>query len=233
MATSIYEIHTVELPGSKVLEITPLKIKYMRQFMEQFGKIKYCKNDVESIDVLSECARITMQQYCPEIFDKDLFEDSVDIDAVYAIIDYSAGIKIKKDSEEEVKDQAEQKEGTKWEDFELAKLESEVFLLGIWKDFNHLEVSLSIPELTAILNAKRELDYDEKKFLAALQGVDLDKNSGRGQDEWEKMKARVFSGGAAKDSKDVLALQGMNAQMAGFGIGMGLGYEKIERKPKS
>jgi hypothetical protein len=41
------------------------------------------------------------------------------------------------------------------------------------------------------------------------------------------MKARVFSGGATTDSNDILALQGHNAQKAGFGIGMGLDYENL------
>jgi hypothetical protein len=42
------------------------------------------------------------------------------------------------------------------------------------------------------------------------------------------MKARVFSGGAATNGRDIVALQGVNAQKAGFGIGMGLSYEKID-----
>jgi hypothetical protein len=77
------------------------------------------------------------------------------------------------------------------------------------------------------LELKRDLDYTEKKFLAAIQGVDLDKQSNK-TDAWEEMKARVFSGGKASDSNDVLALQGVNAQKAGFGIGMGLSYERID-----
>jgi len=84
-----------------------------------------------------------------------------------------------------------------------------------------------MPELMAILSSKRELDYEEKKFLAAIQGVDLDSNSDRGQKEWEDLKARVFSGGKAKDSNDILSLQGQNAQRYGFGIGMGLDYEDL------
>jgi hypothetical protein len=84
----------------------------------------------------------------------------------------------------------------------------------------------------ATLESKRDLDYQEKKFLAAIQGVDLDKNSGaeKGQKEWEDMKARVFSRGTTGDSNDVLALQGQNAKKAGFGIGMGLDYSD-ERDP--
>ena len=85
-----------------------------------------------------------------------------------------------------------------------------------------------MPELTTTLNAKRESDYREKKFLAAMQGVDLDKQTGKDQENaWERLKAKVFSGGKTTDPNDITALQGINAQRAGFGIGMGLSYEKI------
>jgi hypothetical protein len=88
---------------------------------------------------------------------------------------------------------------------------------------------MSMPELSATLNAKREADYAEKKFLAAMQGVDLDEQSGRKEeDPWEAMKARVFSRGQAGGANDVLALQGQNAAKQGFGIGMGLDYERID-----
>ena len=84
-----------------------------------------------------------------------------------------------------------------------------------------------MPELMAIISGRRDLDYEEKKFLAAVQGVDIENNEDRGQKEWEDLKARVFSGGKAKDSKDILALQGQNAVQAGFGINMGLDYEDL------
>lgn len=202
----------------------------MRQFMEKFKEIRSAKDDIDSISILSECARITMQQYRPELYPVDEFEEAADLASVYEIIEYSAGIKIKDDTPN-VKKQAEESRGTTWDDFDLAKIEAEAFLLGIWKDFDELEKSVSVQELVAIIEAKRELDYNEKKFSAALQGVDLDKQSGK-EDAWEKMKARVFSGGATQDPNDVLSLQGQNAQRAGFGIGMGLGYERIDRKPK-
>ena len=85
-----------------------------------------------------------------------------------------------------------------------------------------------MPELTEILVAKRKSDYDQKKFLAAIQGVDLDEHVGttKSQTTFEDIKARVFSGGQAKDANDILSLQGINAQQAGFGIGMGLDYQE-------
>ena len=108
-------------------------------------------------------------------------------------------------------------------------MESEVFLIGAWKNYEELEISLSMKELVEILSNKRELDYQEKKFVAAIQGIDLDSSSdsSRGQKEWEDLKARVFSKGQATDSKDILALQGQNAKSAGFGIGLGLDYEDL------
>lgn len=91
-----------------------------------------------------------------------------------------------------------------------------------------------MPELTAILVAKRESDYENRKFLAAIQGIDLDKESKRNSNAWEDMKARVFSGGQTQSSDDILAMQGVNAQKAGFGIGMGLEYSDTKNsEPKN
>jgi hypothetical protein len=225
MPTQIYDNTIVTLMDGRELYITPLKIKYLKLFMQEFQNVKAAKNDSEAIDALCSCTTIMMRQYCPEIKTQEELEDNIDMPTIYKILEYSAGIKINDKSEEPVKEQAE-KGGSSWDELDLAELESEVFLLGIWKDYDELESSMSMPELTATLKIKRDLDYQNKKFLAAMQGVDLDKASGK-QDAWQEMKARVFSQGKAANAKDVLALQGVNAQKAGFGIGMGLEYEDL------
>jgi hypothetical protein len=231
MATTVYKNKIIKLVDGTELEIVPLKIKYLREFMEAFEYVKTAKNDDEAIDFLVECVRITMKQYYPDIkLTKSDVEDSLDMPTIYTVLDISAGIKINQKSEETVKDQATDS-GSSWSDLDLAKIESEVFLLGIWKDYRDLEESLSMPELIATLSSRRELEYQEKKFLAAIQGVDLDAQSGesKGQQEWDDMKARVFSQGKAKDGNDILALQGQNARSAGFGIGYGLDYEDLTK----
>ena len=229
MATRIYESKIIKLIDGTPIYITPLKIKYLREFMDAFEFVKTAANDEQAIFFLSECARITMQQYYPQIQTVYDLEDNVDLNTVYDILDVAAGVKIKKDSNN-VKQEAVES-GATWETFDLAKLESELFLLGIWKDYEELETSLSMPELMSALEAKRELDYTDKKFFAAMQGVDLDKESGKDkQDAWQKLKAKVFSGGKTSDSNDITALQGFNAQKAGFGIGMGLGYQDLTKK---
>jgi hypothetical protein len=85
-----------------------------------------------------------------------------------------------------------------------------------------------MPELNAIVEASRNRQNTDRKFLAALQGVDLDKQSVDGNDAWEKIKAKAFSGGKTSDPNDIVSLQGHAAKKAGFGIGEGLEYEVID-----
>jgi translation initiation factor 1 (eIF-1/SUI1) len=234
MATEIYKSETIRLIDGTSLYLTPLKIKYLRQFMSEFDTVKSAVSEDDIMSALSRCILIAMQQYCPRINTIDDLEDSVNLPTIYRILNISAGIKLgtEVDDSEPEKPSSNNDDKSSWETLDLAKLESEVFLLGIWKDYEELEISLSMPELIATLSAKRELDHQEKKFLAAIQGVDLDDadEEDSPQKKWEDMKARVFSGGTATNSNDVVSLQGVNAQKAGFGIGMGLSYENLVEK---
>ena len=226
MATKIYETTTIHLIDGTELYLTPLKLKYLREFMDAFENVKNASGDDEALTFLAECARVAMKQYYPEIKTIEDLEDNVDMPTLYKIIDIAAGIKIQ-DQENDIQEQATDS-GSSWDKLDLAEIEAEVFLLGIWKDYEELERSMSMPEIISTLGSKRDLDYQEKKFLAAIQGVDLDKNSGSGgQDKWEEMKARVFSGGQTGDPNDIISYQGAKAAKAGFGVGMGLDYQKL------
>lgn len=82
-----------------------------------------------------------------------------------------------------------------------------------------------MPELIATLEAKNEEDYQHKKFLAALKGINLDESSSSGGSTWEEIKARAYSKGQTSNPNDIVSLQGGAAEQAGFGIGVGLDYE--------
>ena len=99
-------------------------------------------------------------------------------------------------------------------------------------------------ELVSILEAMNEKEYADKKFSAAMQGVDLDKQTGRrpkstGQKKastFEDIQARVFSGGMAQDANDILSLQGSLGARKGFQIGKDMGYATVkdgDEGPKS
>jgi hypothetical protein len=233
MPTKIYDIHELELIDGTILELSPLKIKYLREFMETFELIKQCKTDEESISVLVDCVRVSMKQFHPVLKTIADVEDSIDLPTIYKIIDICAGVKMNKDAQEE-KEISEAKPASKensWDNLDLVKLESEIFVLGAWKNFDELESNISMPELLAIIESIRELDYSEKKFLAAMQGVDLDESKNKNEpDPWEAMKARVasqVSGIGNGDPNDILSYQGQKAAQNGFGIGMGLDYEVV------
>lgn len=88
-----------------------------------------------------------------------------------------------------------------------------------------------MPELVAILEAKNKEDYENRKFFAALNGVDLDANNNKNS-SWEEIQARAYSKGKTSDPNDVMALQGANAKRKGFGIGLGLDAISIDADGK-
>jgi hypothetical protein len=230
MPNKVYDSDTIKLIDGTEIFITPLKIKYLREFMQSFENLEKSQTEDDGLNILIDCLRIAMKQYYPELKTVSDVEDNLDLKTMYKILEIAAGIKINESSKDTVKQQA-QDSSPKWSEMDLVTLESEAFLLGIWKDYDELESSLSMPELTTTLNAKREADYREKRFLAAMQGVDLDKQTGRADENaWEKLKAKVFSKGKTDNPNDIIALQGEAARKAGFGIGMGLGYEDLTKK---
>lgn len=230
MATKIYDAANILLIDDTEVYITPLKIKYLRQVMDIFDNtIKGSEDEDIIIGGIMECIAVSMRQYYPNLKTIDDVEDNIDMPTAYKILEVGAGIKLAKseDSDKKEEDPRDLEADSSWKTFDLAKLESEAFLLGIWKDYEELETSLSMPELMETLKAKRELEYTERKFLAAIQGIDIDKGTDK-DNAWEKMKAKVFSRGKTENPNDIIAFQGANAQKAGFGIGMGLSYERID-----
>lgn len=89
-----------------------------------------------------------------------------------------------------------------------------------------------MPELTALLKAARDSKHDDRRFFAAIQGIDLDKNAPREQidssakrNSFEDMQARAFSGGRAEDADDILSLWGGHGERQGMKVGESLNDE--------
>jgi hypothetical protein len=64
-------------------------------------------------------------------------------------------------------------------------------MLGIWKNFEEMEDNLTLAELEKLLEAKRDQDFQNKKFAAALKGVDLDEPSEKDAPTFEDIKRRA------------------------------------------
>ncbi len=225
MAKEVYRTGHVEDINGNVIKVYPLKIKYMRDFMDKFILVSQTADQEEALDLVVDCVFTAMKQFAPNVYlSREEIANSFDLKTLYKILEFAAEIK----TSESKTDNQDSQEGSTWEDIDLPTLEAEAFLTGIWKNFEELEESISMPELTLLLSTKRDLEYQQKKFDAAMQGVNLDEESGK-SNAWEDMKARVFSGGKATDANDIVSFQGPKAQKAGFGIGMGLDYENLTK----
>ena len=94
-----------------------------------------------------------------------------------------------------------------------------MFILGHWQDYEELENSLSMPELIATLNAMYKKEERSQKFMAAIQGVDLDKATGK--DEKVTTLQEIHARVQARLTGD---LEKAKAIEYGFTPEVGLGY---------
>ena len=77
-------------------------------------------------------------------------------------------------------------------------------MLGRWKNYEDLEESLTLEELTLTVESIRDKEKRHNEFMAAINNIELEEPTA---------------------NEDILNLSGYKAQKEGFGIGMGLGYE--------
>ena len=95
MATKIYESIELELLDGKVIEVKPLSIKNLREVMKAWSKTSDMKGEDDFLDILVECVQIAMKQFAPDLSqDRELLEDSVDLQTMYKILEVGADIKL-------------------------------------------------------------------------------------------------------------------------------------------
>lgn len=81
-----------------------------------------------------------------------------------------------------------------------------------------------MPELVQTFKAMQKTESEKRKFLAGIQGIDLDGEQEEESSSFEDVRRRAMGINASED--DVVSLQGVLAAESGFGIGAGLGYFK-------
>lgn len=96
MATTINEAVEVHLMDGTTLEVKPLKISLLREFMKKFSEIEAVADDNDkSIDLLLECVLIAMKQYKPELAaEVKNLEELLDLPTVYKIVEEASGINL-------------------------------------------------------------------------------------------------------------------------------------------
>lgn len=81
-----------------------------------------------------------------------------------------------------------------------------------------------MPELITTFKAMQKTEEEKRKFLASLQGIDLNSTEEKEGPSFDDVRRKAL--GIDADGDDILSLQGQLAQESGFGIGAGLGYAK-------
>jgi len=94
MATTVNEKRMVTLIDGTKIEVRPLKISLLRDFMSKFeGIAKVADDNDKSMNILMECVQIAMRQYKPELAENaDGLEDVLDLPTVYEIVEAASGI---------------------------------------------------------------------------------------------------------------------------------------------
>lgn len=77
-------------------------------------------------------------------------------------------------------------------------------LLGIWENIADLEEKLNLSELYIILDASRKREHEKNRFLAALQGVDIDKGHQTSAEErFNEIQNRVNAKLSGKSQEEI------------------------------
>lgn len=94
MATTVNEKKTVTLIDGTKVEVRPLKISLLREFMKKFeGIAAVAEDNDKSMNLLMECVQIAMRQYKPELADDlEVLEENLDLPTVYKIVEEASGI---------------------------------------------------------------------------------------------------------------------------------------------
>lgn len=94
MATKIYESIEIELQDGTVLTVKPLNLKNLRQVMAKWREVETKTTEDEFLDLLIECTSIAMNQFAPELSDREKLEEALDIQSMYKILEVAADIKL-------------------------------------------------------------------------------------------------------------------------------------------
>lgn len=120
MATTVYTVEEVELQDGSTVTLKPLSIKGLRKFMARMEEFSNVENNDEGMDILLDCAAISLMKDRPEVWDKykdrgvrkvkegktqkevplekggysEDAEDLFDMPTVYRILDVCGGVKL-------------------------------------------------------------------------------------------------------------------------------------------
>lgn len=108
IATTVYNVETIELQDGKEVTLRPLAIGRLRRFMKVWEGFKELDADDEeaSLNIFVNCAGIAIEDSFKDVFEKthdsdgltkeyyEHLEEVLDMDTIYKILDVCGGLKL-------------------------------------------------------------------------------------------------------------------------------------------
>ena len=105
MATTVYTTEEVKLQDGTTVTLKPLNLKGVKVFQKQLKEYnEYLASVVESeetpdedrtLDMFKEMTKTCLKREAPELVeDDDAFEEALDIDTIFKVLEVCAGIKL-------------------------------------------------------------------------------------------------------------------------------------------
>ena len=95
MATTVYDVEKIKLQNGVEVELKPLTIKELREFMKVINKTAEVSTEDETLTLLIDACAVALAKQLPELVkDRDAFEDVLDVPTINRILEICGGIKM-------------------------------------------------------------------------------------------------------------------------------------------
>ena len=95
MASTVYDVEKIKLQNGAEVELKPLTIKELREFMKVIAKTATVSTEDETLTLLIDACAVALEKQLPELVkDRDAFEDVLDVPTINRILEICGGIKM-------------------------------------------------------------------------------------------------------------------------------------------
>ena len=95
MASTVYEVEKIKLQNGAEVELKPLTIKELREFMKVINKTAGVTTEDETLTLLIDACAVALEKQLPDLVkDRDAFEDVLDVPTINRILEICGGIKM-------------------------------------------------------------------------------------------------------------------------------------------
>lgn len=90
MATKVFSVEVLELQDGKKVQIAPLPVKPLREFMKIYGKLKDAKDEDSGIEIMFDAAVFALTRR-NEVTEDEL-EESLDLPTMMKVLEVCGGL---------------------------------------------------------------------------------------------------------------------------------------------